>query len=150
MKIRKFKKADAKEVCSLVRKSFMEFVAPLFARRGIRMFLSQQTPKQQVERAIKGNAYVAISDGKIVGMIEGNGKDKISRLFVEKKHQGRGIASALVSKIERTYTRNSKIRVFSSMYAVEFYKKMGYRKSTGVMRKNGFVYQPMIKKDRKK
>lgn len=146
MIIRRFKKEDAKEVFELVFKTFNEFVAPDFEKQGIKKFLNEQTQEKQTERSKTRDIYVAIINKKIIGMIEGNGKDKVTRLFVNKTYHGKGIATCFMTKIENLYKKKSnKIKVFSSIYAIEFYRKMGYKKTTGIMRKKGFVYQPMKK-----
>jgi hypothetical protein len=38
------------------------------------------------------------------------------------------------------------IRIRSSLYAVPFYRKLGYKKSTGVRGFKGLKMQPIIKK----
>ena len=52
-----------------------------------------------------------------------------------------------MNKIEKTFgkTHTNVIYVSSSLYAQKFYEKMGYKKSTGIRKKKGFVYQPMKK-----
>jgi GNAT superfamily N-acetyltransferase len=147
MIIRKFRKQDASDVCRLVSTTFKTFVASEFTKKGVKKFLEEQTPEKQIERSKTRNVLVAVSNRKIIGMIEGNGKDKVTRLFVYRQYHGKGIAKQMMNKLEKIYKKHgtSKIRVFSSLYAINFYKKMGYKKSTRKIRKNGFVYQPMRK-----
>ena len=147
MIIRKFKKEDANEVFKLVSKTFNKFVAPEFTKKGIKKWLEEQTSEKQIQRLKIRDIYVAIINNKIVGMIEGNRNDKITRLFVDKKYHGKGIARKLMNKIEKLYRKkgSTKIKVCSSLYAQKFYEKISYKKTTRLIKKEGMVYQPMKK-----
>jgi len=147
MIIRKFRSKDAKDVCKIVSKSFKEFVAHDFTKTKANEWLKEMTPNKQIERAKTRDVYVAIIKNKIVGMIEAVPNKRISRLFVDKKYHNKSIASSLLKSIERLYYRRGarKITVWSSLYAVKFYEKRGYKKSRRIIRKDGAVYQPMIK-----
>ena len=81
-------------------------------------------------------------------MVEATAPDRINRLFVGKKHHGKGVGRSLMEKIESGYEQQGtiKIKVRSSKYAVKFYQKLGYKKTTGLIKtKFGFVFQPMVK-----
>ena len=147
MIIRKFRRSDAEEVCRMVKRTFSRFVAPDFARGGIKKWLEQQTPQKQIERAAARDVYVAVIGNKIVGMIEAAENKRISRLFVDRRYHRRGIARNLAIKIEMLFRKRGikLIRVYSSGFAREFYERMGYRKSRGAVRKDGMVYYPMNK-----
>ncbi len=146
--IREFRKDDAEDVCRLVAKTFGEFVAPEFGKHGIQKFLGENTPEKQVERSKTRDVYVALLGKRLAGMIEGNGHDKITRLFIGKKYHGKGIGKRLVMEIEKLYRKkgSKRIIVFSSIHAISFYKRLEYKKSTRLIKKEGFVYQPMKKK----
>ncbi len=147
MLIRRFKEQDAKEVSKLVSKTFNEFVAPNFTKKGVKKFLEDETTEKIIERAETRDVFVAIINNKIIGMIEGRGDNRISRLFVNKKHQRKGVAKRLMDRIENLYKRRgtSRIKVKSSLYAQKFYEKRGYKKTTGLIKNKGMVYQPMKK-----
>ena len=147
MLIRKFKKQDVDEVYKLVSKTFKEFVSSDFSKRKIKEWLEEQYPEKQIERSKTRDVYVAIIKNKIVGMIEALPNKKISRLFIDKSYHKKGIASSLLDKIEALYRKRGakKLAVWSSLYAVKFYEKLGYRKSRGLVKKDGAVYQPMAK-----
>jgi GNAT superfamily N-acetyltransferase len=100
---------------------------------------------------IKGFSFspivVAAFDGeKIIGIIRGR-KEKIINLFVNGRYHKQGIGRQLVSKFELLACRQGAkfIKICASPYAVEFYKKVGYKKTTGVRLKKGLKYQPMKK-----
>ncbi len=71
----------------------------------------------------------------------------MNTLFVDKKHQRTGIATALINRIENSYKSTKKsITIRSSTCAIGFYEKIGYKKTRGLVRnKNGWTYQPMKK-----
>jgi GNAT superfamily N-acetyltransferase len=147
MIIRRFKKEDSQEVCKMVSRVFNEFVASEFTKRAVQKWLKEQVPEEQIKRAKTGDVYVAISDNKIIGMIEGKENNRITRLFVDKKYHRRGIARKLVNKIEKLYKKRGakKMLIRSSSYATKFYEKMGYKKTRGLVKKDGMIYQPMKK-----
>ena len=147
MIIRRFKKEYAKEVCELVSNVFNEFVASELTKKAIKKWLEEQIPEKQIERSKTRDIFVAVINNKIVGMIEGKKNNKVTRLFVDKGHHGKGIASSLMNKIEKLYEKRgaTQIKVWSSLYAQKFYEKMGYRKTTRLIKKEGMIYQPMKK-----
>lgn len=147
MIIRRFKKEDTNKVWNLISKAF-KLIATDFTKTGKKAFLDRQSPRTNLDRAKDRDLFVAIINNKIVGMVEGNKKDKVTRLFVDKNYQGRKIATKLMKKVEDMYRKKgaTKMRVWSSSYAVKFYEKIGFRKSRGKVRnKIGITYHPMQK-----
>ena len=71
---------------------------------------------------------VALADGKVVGMIETYGTERISLLFVDSEYQRKGIATALMSKIasELKMRGYDKIVLNSSPHGLWFYKRFGF------------------------
>ena len=71
---------------------------------------------------------VALVDGKVVGMIETYGTNRISLLFVDSEHQRKGIATAMMSKIasELKVRGYDKIVLNSSPHGLAFYKRFGF------------------------
>jgi len=147
MIIRRFKKEDTNKVWNLISKTF-KLIAIDFTKNGKKAFLDRQSPGTNLKRVKERDIFVAVIGNKIVGMVEGNKKDKVTRLFVDKNYQGGGIATRLMKKVEDMYRNKgaTKMRVWSSSYAVKFYEKVGFRKSRGkVKHKVGVVYHPMQK-----
>jgi len=128
---------------------FREFVAREFTKAGVKKWLSEQTPEEQVKRSASRDVFVAIVNHKIVGMIEGvnSGNIRISRLFVDKHYQGTGIGKALAGKIFKLNQMRGvrELKVYSSMYALKFYEHLGFKKTTGLRKKHGMIYQPVKK-----
>lgn len=71
---------------------------------------------------------VALVDGKVVGMLETYGTNRISLLFVDSEHQRKGIATAMMSKIASELKKRGydKIVLNSSPYGLSFYKRFGF------------------------
>lgn len=71
---------------------------------------------------------VALVDGKVVGMIETYGTNRVSLLFVDSEYHRKGIATALMSKIAgELKTRGyDKIVLNSSPHGLPFYKRFGF------------------------
>lgn len=90
--------------------------------------------------------FLAIDKQKIVGMIRGT-ENRIINLFVLGSYHGKGIGKKLVEKFEMEARKgNSKIiKIRSSLFAISFYEKMGYKKSTGIKNFKGIKIQPMWK-----
>ncbi len=71
---------------------------------------------------------VALADGKVVGMIETYGTERISLLFVDSEYQRKGIATALMSKVASELKKRGydKIVLNSSPHGLSFYKRFGF------------------------
>jgi len=95
--------------------------------------------------------YVAETKVEIAGILRGR-KERLASLFVRKEFHHQGIGRILVDHFERESMRAgvSVIRVAATLYAVPFYLKLGYKKSSGLRTGwsfdgHGFPYQPMKK-----
>ncbi len=148
MIIRKLIASDAETTSDLICRVFNEFVAIGWTEKAIQYCLSEQSTEKIIERSKDRDQYIALSpDNKVMGVIEGKNNFLITRLFVDTGFQKQGIATKLIKKIEEVFIGrgSKKIVVHSSLYAQNFYKKMGYKKSTRLIKSKGTVYQPMIK-----
>jgi len=95
--------------------------------------------------------YVAQDQTELVGVLRGR-PDKLQSLFVRGDHHRQGIGRRLVECYERQCRRegSTAIVVQATLYAVPFYQKMGYKRTTGVRSMRifegaRFPYQPMKK-----
>lgn len=147
--IRAYKEQDAAEVGLLIRDTYSEFnlsfLPPKDQARflGPFQFAGRTSPDhiEAIRNVIRSEmVYVAEDQGLIVGVLRGR-MDRLGSLFVVKSHHSQGVGRLLVEKFEKNIKdRGGKvIRVASSMYAVPFYLKMGYKKSTGV--RNSWSFQ---------
>lgn len=88
---------------------------------------------------------------EIVGILRGK-KDRLQSLFVRGDMHHQGIGRHLVEYFEQFCLGlgGEVIRLASTLYAVPFYQKLGYKKSTGVragwsFAGQDFKWQPMKK-----
>jgi GNAT superfamily N-acetyltransferase len=112
----------------------------------------EKAHQEAIARAIRSEAVlVAEVEGEIVGVLRGR-RERLASLFVRGDHHRQGIGRRLVERFEQVCREQgvTVIRVASTHYAVPFYLKMGYRRSTGVragwsFEGRGLTYQPMKK-----
>jgi GNAT superfamily N-acetyltransferase len=88
---------------------------------------------------------------EIVGVLRGR-PGRLQSLFVRGDHHRQGVGRALLEHFEQACASlgSEAIRLASSLYAVPFYQRMGYKKSTGVrngwsFQGRGLLWQPMKK-----
>ena len=158
--VRDLREGDEDCVGRLIADTYGEFnlsFAPLEERRaflGPFQHAGSLDPahRDAIARVIQASmVYVAESDGEIVGVLRGR-KDKLQSLFVRGDHHRQGIGRSLVERFEQNCIGQGAevIRLMATLYAVPFYRAMGYKKSTGVRRMKSFEgeglpYQPMKK-----
>lgn len=158
--IRRYRDQDAQAVGQLIADTYggfnLSFVPP--AERGpfLGPFQHARSPdpahQEAIARAICSEmVFVAEEGGEIVGVLRGR-KERLGSLFVRGDHHRQGIGRALVACFERESLRQgvAVIRVAATLYAVPFYSKMGYKRSTGVragwsFEGRGLTIQPMRK-----
>ena len=148
MNIRRLTVQDAQKASELICRVFVEFVSPGWTEKAVKDCLLEQSTEKIIERLKVRDQFVAIiSDNNIAGIVEGKNNSRITRLFVDKKYQRQGIATGLMLKMEELFIERGSMRIIihSSLHAQKFYEKMGYKKSTRLIRSKGMVYQPMIK-----
>lgn len=157
MKIRKYRTEDAEKVAKIIRDTFRKFNSKEGSKKAIETYIGGYDPKKEGIEEIKKEFgenpifFVAIINGKIVGMIRGT-KKRIVNLYLLGKFHGMGIGKNLMQRFEKECKRekSKEIKVKSSLYAVPFYQRMGYKKVTGIKigfkTIRGLKYQPMAKK----
>lgn len=158
--IRNYQESDAKSVGILIADTYNEFNLSFAPPEERSAFLGpfqharslEKSHQEAIARAIKASmVLVAEKDGEIVGVLRGR-KDKLQSLFVRGDLHRQGIGRRLVERFEQACVRQGTqvIRVMSTLYAVPFYQRVGYKKSTGVrsmksFEGEGLAYQPMKK-----
>ena len=135
-------------VSNLVARSFNEFIAPDFSEEGIEEFFNYANPRSLAKR-LEGSHFVLVaeSEGEIIGMIEIREMKHISMLFVDKAHHGKGTGRELLRfALERIKSESlppEEITVNSSRFAVPFYERLGFTKTSEEKTINGVVHVPM-------
>lgn len=158
--IRPINKSDTGDVGRLIASTFskynLTFVPDEERGRFLGPFQYADSEEKEHQEAIAAvisadMVFVAEANGEIVGVLRGR-VDKLQSLFVSGAFHRSGIGRRLVSRFETEclLLGSSKIRVAATLYAVPFYLKMGYKKTTGVrttrsFEGRGLPYQPMKK-----
>ena len=143
--IRDYRESDSTTVGSLVADTYGEFNLA-FARS------PESAHQEAIAQALRSTmVYVAEENGNIAGVLRGR-LGRIASLFVGGNFHRRGIGRRLVGRFEDECLRRggSVVKVASTLYAVQFYTKLGYKKTTGVragwsFEGTGLLYQPMKK-----
>lgn len=147
-KIEELKLDDLEESLKVIEETFMKFEAPDYSEEGIKSFFkfaNYESLKEKLNDNMK--MYVAIVNGKIVGVIAYRDNSHINLLFVIEEYQYNGIAKALY----RLFFENcknagaTKITVNSSPYAHNVYLKFGFIDDFEIQEVDGIKFYPMHK-----
>jgi ribosomal protein S18 acetylase RimI-like enzyme len=137
MRIRRLIKTDIDEVSNLIQKTLCEVNRKDYSKKAIICLCRQYSPDGILLKSKEGITIVAAEDGKIIGT--GSLKeDWISGVFVDPALHGQGIGKKMMGYLENLSTKNGfrKVKLGSSTTAVEFYRKIGYRKVKVAANKN--------------
>jgi GNAT superfamily N-acetyltransferase len=155
--------SDASAVGRLIADTFSEFNLTFAPTEERNLYLgpfqyarSLETGHQaEIARLIRAEmVYAAEEEGEIVGVLRGHRRQfgRLLSLYVRGEYQWHGIGRKLVERFEQDcfWEGVRQIRLASTLYAVPFYLKLGYKRSTGVrtgfsFEGRGLVYQPMKK-----
>lgn len=158
--IRPFQDSDTVQVGRLIADTFgdfnLDYAPPEERQRLLGPFRHAHSddPAHQaaIARIIQAEIMlVAEDEGRVVGVLRGR-TNRLQSLFVRGEYHGQGIGRLLAEAFEQEALRRgaSAIRVASSLFAIPFYQRLGYKKTTGM--RSGpcfdgewFPYQPMIK-----
>ena len=158
--LRAYTSNDALQVGRLIKDTYSQLNLSFLPARDQDPFLgpfqyaSNPDPAQleAIHGVIQSEIVILAEDTeKIVGVIRGR-IGRLGSLFVHHDFHRQGIASLLAEDFEDQIRNQGgkSLKVASSMYAVPFYLKMGYKRSTGVregwsFQGRGLPIQPMKK-----
>lgn len=155
--VRRFRKGDelavSDVICTTLSVSNSKDYSPEFIEENIK----SHSPEVITSRAAESHFYVAVDGNKIIGCggITGYwGSETESYLvsvFVLPEYQGRGIGRRIIDTLEADeyFLRAWRTEVGSSLTAVDFYLKMGYKYKNNITTQNefGVVRLEKIKED---
>jgi GNAT superfamily N-acetyltransferase len=152
IKYRKLQKLDITPACDLIFTTFKKFNShdgsPAAVKKYLSLFDRKLNSTEELEKRFARSpiAYVAIDGKKIVGVMRGR-PDRLVNLFVNGSRHKHGIGKKLVNifEAEAKKMRGKIVKIRASLYAMPFYQKMGYRKTTGQRLFHGLKIQPMKK-----
>ena len=136
------------EAMGLAWHVFLLFEADDYSEEGISNFYRFVTDRL-LYRMFKAGQYQLFGyfiENKLAGIISLRNENHISLLFVDEKHQHKGIARSLLEYVNNyllTELGMQEVSVDSSPYAVEFYHRMGFVDTDHEITKNGIRYTPM-------
>ncbi len=153
IKIRKITKQDVATAGQLVAQTYCRFNYREGKKADIEKYANHFRPAKNDMPVLEKYfldapiCYVAQDDKKIVAVIRGH-KNRLTNLFVDGHYHGQGLGKKLINKFEHEAKKlgSKQIKIRASLYALPFYLKMGYRKTTGVRQFKGLQHQPLVKK----
>ena len=158
--IRDYQEDDASQVGILIADTYTEFNLGFASAEELPLLLgpfqharsSDHDHQKQIAETIQSEIVLVAEDGsKIVGVLRGR-KERLASLFVHKDYHRQGVGKSLVEQFEGESLKQGVglIKVAATLYAVPFYKKMGYEESGEIKTSwsfdgYGLQHQPMIK-----
>lgn len=149
--IRTYKKKDLQAVTDLICLTYATCNSKEGTKQAAQDYLDYYSLEKNQENIEKKFAesplfFVAEQGKKVIGVIRGKA-DRISNLFVHPQWHGKGVGQALLTRFEKKTVQMQTVyvKLYASLFAVSFYQRMGYKKTTGVRWIKGLPVQPMKK-----
>lgn len=147
MLIRSATVEDAQAISALVTASAREHIASSLSEGGLSHLLSEMTTENQAKRIQNGyQFFVALESDTIVGTAAIRPPSHLYYLFVDTRHQRRGIGRHLWNHARDwiASSRNDEsITVNSSLNAIKVYERLGFVIAGLPEENHGVRYQPM-------
>jgi len=127
MKIRKATKKDARKISILRRKTLREINKNDYPKVFLKFLMNENSTQGTINKMADRDMFCMWDGDILLGTIELKG-NKILGLFIKSSEIGKGIGTKLMDFIE-IYARSKKIkrvRLYSTKFALSFYKKRGY------------------------
>jgi len=137
MVIRRFRANDADNVSHIIRRCLLEVNIKDYPKEVIEHMYDYFSPGNLVEISTRRRMYVFVQDNEIQGT--GSLKDNnVRSVFVNPDFHNLGIGKELMKHLERLVKRSGyrTIELFSSVTALDFYKKLGYKRIRTVQDKD--------------
>ncbi len=123
--------ADWEEMMKMVWETFLKFEGNDYTEEGIKSFRDFITDKGLYESFLRGKYHVMVAlDGhRIIGMASVRNYNHLSLLFVDEAYHRKNVGSMLIKEMSAYLKSEGEryISVKAAPYAVQFYKKLGFR-----------------------
>lgn len=134
---------------SLAWRTFKKFDAPDYSERGVESFLEFISDEGLYRMFLIGeyHVFVAMDEEEIVGVIALRAISHISLLFVDEHHHNMGIGRSLINYAAmyvREEKKRSSLTVNAAPFAVDFYSRLGFKRTAPETENDGILYFPMI------
>jgi GNAT superfamily N-acetyltransferase len=138
IKIRKFKQGDERKISYLSRKCIVVINSEDMTKKQTAILYNHFMPGQFTKDAKRFKIYVAEFKGKVVGTATLDltmDENWIRAVFVNPKYHGKGIGKKLMRHMENIVKKTGfrSVSLKSSPYAVNFYKRLGYKKLKDIL-----------------
>ena len=145
--IRKFKDKDAIEASNLIRKALSVVNSKFYPKLVIDFMCNEFSPEFLIKISKEREFFIAFEKTKIIGTITLI-NDYIGTVFVNPEFHHKGIGKKLMESIENLARekRIKNLRLESSINAVDFYEKLGYKKGVETQSEEYGVTYEMSKK----
>lgn len=136
------------DAISLAWKTFLQFEAEDYGPDGVKSFENFITDQTLYRMFVMGayQMFVAVGEGKIIGVITLRSLSHISLLFVDEAWHRKGVGRSLIQQVCHyllTEMRIRKVTVNASPYGVGFYHRLGFVDLEPEQTKDGIRYTPM-------
>ncbi len=151
--IRRLAPGDAEGAAAVIRTALRETNAEDYPAEFLEAFAQRMTADEIRRRAETSHFYAAFDGGRVVGCgaaapYEGRADEcELRTVFVLPEYQGAGLGRRLVEALENDELCRAarRIELSSSITAVGFYRKLGYRFKGGEAVLNETLGYPMEK-----
>lgn len=126
MIIRTYQSSDLKILVKLFYDTVHFVNSKDYSKKQVDVWASKTLDLVKWDQSLKEHySLVALIDGKIVGFGDIDQTGYLDRLYVHHQYQGKGIAKAICSQLEKSV--NGKITVHASITAKGFFEHRGYQ-----------------------
>lgn len=126
MEIRKYHPSDCRELTELFYHTVHTVNAKDYTEEQLNAWADGKADLEKWNQSLQKHfSIVAAENGTITGFGDIDDTGYLDRLFVHADYQGKGIATAICSQLERAVP--GKITVHASVTAKGFFEKRGYR-----------------------
>ena len=124
-----FKPEHALRVSHIIRKVEKMVLVHYYSAEIVHQFYIFNSKKEVLKKSKNRKLYVAVKNKKIVGVI-GVKNNEVKTFYVDPSYHGQGIGRKLFEHVEKIIIRKGFDNgiVHSSLYAVQIYKKFGFKR----------------------
>lgn len=146
--IRSAYRDEWEEAMALAWKTFQKFEADVYSAEGVQNFENFITDSMLHRMFVMGSyqMFVALDQGRIIGMITLRDSNHISLLFVDEQYHRQGIGRTLMKYLTDYMDKEMgvhQVTVNASPYGVGFYHRLGFRDLRPEEKRDGIIYTPM-------
>lgn len=138
------------ETIRMIWATFVKYEGKDYTEEGIRNFFDFITDEELYTSFLRGEyrLMIALDGGKVIGAGSVRDKNRLSLLFVDEAYQRRGVGSTILGKLcnyLKTEAGERYISLQAAPYAVNFYRKQGFRAVHPEVEFSGIRVTPMEK-----